>query len=121
MREADKQVPVGSAGPAHASVEYVGDYVEYAADAAQALPSLLLPLVGAVLVLQGNPLTVSTVLLIILVVPSCLYVFLKVLRIDPTTYVSRKYLRARYTFLPLAAVLINTVAVVVVLAGQLLR
>ncbi|RKR86651.1 hypothetical protein BDK92_0896 [Micromonospora pisi] len=72
------------------------------------------------LVLQGNPLAVSTVLLLILVVPICLYVFPRVLRTDPMTYVSHKYLRARDTFLPLAAMLANVVAMVVVLAGRLL-
>lgn len=117
LREADTRVAASSPGPPHASVEYVGDYVEYAADAAQAIPSLLLPLVGAVLFLHGNPLTVSTVLLLVLVAPTCLYTFLKVLRTDPLTYVAHKYLRARYTFLPLAAASINAVSMIVVLLG----
>lgn len=114
VREAGTRVKAGSPGPPHTSAEYVGDYVEYAADAAQTVPSLLLPLVGAFLVLQGNPLTVSTILLLVLVVPGCLYIFLRVLRTDPLTYVARKYLHARYAVLPLAAATVNIVSGIVV-------
>jgi hypothetical protein len=119
MTEANTRVVDGSAGPPHASVEYVGDYVEYASDAAQALPGLLLPLVGAGLILQGNPLTASTIFLLAFVVPGCTFVFLRVIRADPLTYVARRYMGARYTFLPLAAASINAVAVVVVLLAKL--
>ena len=120
MHQAEPKVPTAGKSPPHTSKEYVGDYVEYAADAAQTIPSLLLPLVGAALVLKDNQLAISTVLLLVVIVPRCLYIFFTVIKVDPLSYVARKYLRARYTFLPLAAMVMNSLASAIVVFAHLL-
>ena len=103
--------------PTHLTPKYIGDYVEYAGDAAQVLPSTFLVLVGVVAALfAGIPVLIVGVLLIVSV-PSILYVMLKVLNTDPSKYVRRGDRRVlkRYTYVTAVGIILNLFAIILVL------
>jgi hypothetical protein len=103
--------------PSHLAPEYIGDYVEYAGDAAQVLPSTFLVLVGIVAALfAGIPVLVVGILLIVSV-PSVIYVMLKVLNTDPSKYVRRGGRRVlkRYTYVTAVGIILNVFAIILVL------
>jgi hypothetical protein len=101
--------------PPYLRTEYIGDYVEYAADAAQAVPFLLLPFVGAVMALRDSSRVVTTILLIIVVVPATIYALLKVINADPVRYIAQRRWWGRYTFLPLLSMAVNALAIALVI------
>jgi hypothetical protein len=104
--------------PAHLSSEYIGDYVEYAGDAAQVLPSTFLVVVGVVAALfAGLPLLIVGGLLIVSV-PVVLYVMFKVLNADPSKYARRgdRRILKRYTYVTAVGITLNLFAMVLVLS-----
>ena len=103
--------------PDHLSPEYIGDYVEYAGDAAQILPSTFLVVVGVVAALfAGIPVLIVGILLIVSV-PYVIYVMLKVLNIDPAKYVRRggRHVLKRYTYVMAVGIILNVSAIIIVL------
>ena len=103
--------------PSHLTPEYIGDYVEYAGDAAQVLPSTFLVLVGVVAALfAGIPVLIVGILLIASV-PLVMYVMLKVLNTDPSKYVRRGGRRVlkQYTYVTAVGLILNVFAIVLVL------
>jgi hypothetical protein len=112
---ASKLAP-SSAIPPHLSPEYIGDYLEYSIDAAQVLPTFALPIMSTVLAVTQGLTVLGTALLLVLGVPWLVWIGLRVLLADPVSYVAKKYLRRRYTFLPIAGIALNLVAAIVVIA-----
>jgi len=102
-------------GPPHLSKEYIGDYLEYAIDAGQVLPTFALPLTGVVLALAAglNPLAIG--LLILVAIPGLVWIALRVFAAEPVTYVAKKNAWGRYTLLPTAGMIVNALAAAVVL------
>jgi hypothetical protein len=100
--------------PPHLSPEYISDYLEYAVDAATVFPTLGLPAVGVVLALTKGMSTLGAGLLLGIGLPCGIGIGLKVIRSDPVSYVSRRYLRGRYTFLAAAGLLLNVFAGIIV-------
>lgn len=60
-------------------------------------------------------LSVSTTLMMLLHLPGCLLISLCMLKADAISYAPWKYLRAGYTFLPLAAISLNALCVPLIL------
>jgi hypothetical protein len=107
------QAAAGSVPP-HLSPEYIGDYVEYASDAVQVIPTFVLPVAGTLLALRLGLGPIGLALLLILGPPALIWIALRVLMVDPLSYVSRKYLKGRYTFLPVTGMATNLVAAAIV-------
>lgn len=100
--------------PPHLSPEYIGDYIEYAVDAATVFPTLVLPIIGAVFALTTGMTNLGVGLLLGLGIPSVIFIGLRTILADPIRYASKHYLRGRYTFLAVAGLVLNLVAGVIV-------
>src|SRR4051794_29592799 len=75
--------------PVYQRIDFIGDYVAYAADAAQVTSGVFATIIGAILVL-GSDLTGTTIALIMaLTIPSALGLLIWVLQTDPSRYVAR--------------------------------
>lgn len=99
----EKQIPY------YLMPDVISDYVEYAMDAVQVLPALLLPIVGAVYGFAGGvPSPVSLSFLII----ACLAAIAMmswILNEQPSDYVSRKW--HSYSIITAGGILLNTVGI----------
>ncbi len=103
--------------PPHLSDEYVGDYIEYAIDAAQVIPTIALAVIGGMLVLQTDMGPLGVALVFIVVIPGLVGTALKVLLADPIRYVATKYVYGRYSLLPVAGMVLNALAVLAIVVA----
>jgi len=99
----------------HRSNEYIGDYSDYAVDAAQAVATVVLPLIGIGVsvnlgVSKGLGFVVAVGLLVI-----ALVAFGKVLLTDPVKYAARRW--HGFTRVPLLGVAINLVCGLIVVVA----
>jgi hypothetical protein len=95
---------------AHLSEQYIDDYLEYAIDGGQAIPALILPIVGVLLLMEKGLSAITVISVFVLAVPALVAIWIKLLQSDPITYASRKYPRRRYTLLQFVSLIINTLA-----------
>lgn len=87
--EASSKFEGAAKPPPHLSAEHIGDYMEYAGDAAQVIPATFLAIVGTVSALiAGLPVLIAVALLVISL-PLVFYLILKVLNTDPSKYLRR--------------------------------
>jgi hypothetical protein len=88
----------------------ISDYVEYAMDAIQVIPALLLPVVGAVYGFAGGvPSPVSLSFLIVACV-TAIALMAWILNKPPSDYVSRKW--HAYSIITVGGILLNVVGIV---------
>ncbi len=100
--------------PYYLTPEMIADYVEYAADAAQVLPAVLLPIVGAVYGFTGGipaPVSVSFLLLACL---TAIAMTIWLIKLPPSDYVSRKW--SGYSVLSAAGIALNLAGMALALA-----
>lgn len=94
--------------------ETIGLYVEYASDAAQAIPAVLLPIVGAVYGFSsGVPAPLALTFLIIAFI-AAITMLSWMIGILPAVYVSRK--RFGYSILTIAGIVLNLAGMSLALA-----
>lgn len=100
--------------PYYLTPDMIADYVEYAADAAQVLPAVLLPIVGAVYSFSSGipaPVSVSFLLLACL---AAIAMTIWLIKLPPSDYVSRKW--SGYSVLSAAGIALNLVGMALALA-----
>lgn len=99
--------------PYYLMPEIIADYVDYAADAAQVIPALLLPIVGAVYGLsRGVPAPVSVTFLIVAAL-AAFAMLTWLIKTPPSSYVSRKW--SGYSIVAIAGVILNLVGLSIAL------
>jgi hypothetical protein len=91
--------------PYYLMPEVIEDYVEYATDAAQVIPVLLLPFVGAVYGFSGGVPAPESVTFLIAVFLVAIAMLAWMLKKSPSDYVSRKW--HSYSILTLTGIALN--------------
>jgi hypothetical protein len=100
--------------PSTLSPEYIRDYIEYAIDAAQSFPTFILPIFGFIFAISEGINPIAIIVLLAVGVPILIWIGIKVLLENPISYVGRKHIRGRYSYLSVAGMLINLCAGIVV-------
>jgi hypothetical protein len=100
--------------PYYLMPEMIADYVDYAADAAQVVPALLLPIVGAVYGLSGGvPAPVAVTFLVVAAI-AALAMLTWLIKTTPSSYVSHKW--SGYSVLTIAGIILNLAGLSITLA-----
>jgi hypothetical protein len=99
--------------PYYLMPEMIGDYVEYAADAAQVFPALLLPIVGAVYGFSGGIPAPAAVTFLLVACLTAIAMTAWMLKLPPSDYVSRKW--SGYSLLTAAGITLNLVGMALAL------
>jgi hypothetical protein len=99
--------------PYYLSQDLIEDYVEYTADAAQVMPVILLPIVGAIYSFSSVPTPVSVTFLIVVALVA-VGMLLWILARYPSDYVSRKW--HGYSILTMVGIVLNLIGMSLVLA-----
>lgn len=99
--------------PYYLMPDVIEDYVEYATDAAQVIPALLLPFVGAVYGFSGGVPAPESVTFLIAVFLVAVAMLAWMLKEAPSDYVSRKW--HGYSILTLAGIALNLVGMALAL------
>jgi hypothetical protein len=101
--------------PPTTSEQYIKDYLDYSIDAAQVIPSLVLPAVGLVVALSRGLNQIGMALLLAVGIPMVCWIVLKIFNSDPVVYVGKGYIKGRYTFLSIAGLVMNIICAAVVI------
>lgn len=96
------------------SREYIGDYLEYAGDTAQAVPLVALPIVGTLFSLQQGLNAVIAMLLLSVSVVLMMWRIARLLQVDPIRYIERK-IWLKYTTLTFVSGGLNLVGFILVM------
>jgi len=99
--------------PYYLMPEVIEDYVECGTDAAQVVPALLLPFVGAVYGFSGGVPASESVTFLIAVFLAAIAMLAWILKEAPSYYVSRKW--HGYSILSLAGIVLNLVGMALAL------
>jgi hypothetical protein len=98
--------------PPHLAPRAVAITVEWTTDATQVVPTLLLPVAGAVFALRSNSLSAAVLAFSALIISViCLWIYSQ----SPVEYRARRYIFHRYTIISIFGIILNIAVAIVLL------